>query len=237
MALLVGAWGAVATFIGPYFGWHPTSRNTWAWITQNWLLHLIPGAVAVAAGLMLLAMMPARRMGTSRPLVLPAVLLMAAGAWFVIGPLAWPTFHSGPAFEPLVSAGRNLVNQACASMAPGLILAALGGMALKAGIARPAVAVEDVGPAAYGGEVGNDTGTMAREDAALAEREGAARGDTRMMERDRLARDEGMAMRSREGEGVGMTGRDETAMAQGDTLAGGDGMAPDTPVGRQGRRL
>jgi len=91
---------------------------------------------------MLLAMGPARRSVRGGAFMLPALLLLAAGAWFVIGPVAWPTFHSGPAFHPVASASRNLLNVACASYAPGLVLAMLGGMALKAGMV-PALPVED----------------------------------------------------------------------------------------------
>ncbi len=145
-AVLVGAWGALAGYVGPYFGWHPTAATTWDANLQNGLLHLAPGAAAFAAGLMLLALGPARRGARGGSLALPALLLLAAGAWFVIGPVAWPTFESGPAFAPALSAGRNLLNQACSSLAPGLVLAALGGMALKAAMARPVVTEEVAEP-------------------------------------------------------------------------------------------
>lgn len=141
-ALIVGAWGALDGYVGPYFGFRPVANQVWVGNWQNGLLHLAPGAVAAAAGLMLLAMGPARRSVRGGALVLPAVLLLAAGAWFVIGPVAWPTFQSGPAFQPVLSASRNLLNVACASYAPGLVIVMLGGMALKAG-SVPAVPVTD----------------------------------------------------------------------------------------------
>lgn len=142
LAVIVGAWGAVAGYIGPYFGFRPVHAQVWVGSWQNGLLHLAPGAVAAAAGLMLLAMGPARRSVRGGAFLLPALLLLAAGAWFVIGPVAWPTFHSGAAFNPAASATRNLLNVACASYAPGLVLVMLGGMALKAGMV-PAVPVDD----------------------------------------------------------------------------------------------
>lgn len=141
-ALIVGAWGALAGYIGPYFAFRPVNTHVWVASWQNGLLHLLPGAAAAAAGLMLLAMGPARRSVRGGAFMLPAVLLLAAGAWFVIGPVAWPTFESGPAFHPVLSATRNLLNVACSSYAPGLVIAALGGMALKAALV-PAVPVED----------------------------------------------------------------------------------------------
>lgn len=141
-ALIVGAWGALAGYIGPYFDFRPVDANVWVGSWENGVLHLLPGAVAAAAGLMLMAMGPARRSVRGGAFLLPALLLLAAGAWFVIGPVAWPTFHSGAAFEPTATATRNLLNVACASYAPGLVLVMLGGMALKAGMV-PGVMVED----------------------------------------------------------------------------------------------
>lgn len=160
-ALLVGAWGAVAGYVGPYFGFDPVARAVWVANLQNGLLHLLPGAVAAAAGLMLLAMGPARRSVRGGAFMLPAMLLLAAGAWFVIGPIAWPTFETGPAFTPVLGASRALLDVACSSYAPGLAIVMLGGMALKAGLV-PAVPVEDpytpaeadaVAPAVPGGGV------------------------------------------------------------------------------------
>lgn len=141
-ALVVGAWGALAGYVGPYFAFRPVATNVWVGNWQNGLLHLAPGAVAAAAGLMLLAMGPARRSVRGGAFLLPGLLLVLAGAWFVIGPVAWPTFHSGPAFNPVLNANRNLLDVACASYGPGVVLAMLGGMALKAGLV-PAVPVTD----------------------------------------------------------------------------------------------
>jgi hypothetical protein len=147
LAALVGAWGALSVFVGPIFGYQPTSTSSWDWTTQNGLLHLIPGAVGVGAGLLILASSPARDRIGRGPLGLGALLLIAAGAWFVLGPVAWPIFGTGPAFATGVGAKTNFINQLGSSLGPGLLLAILGGMATKAGIARPAVALGDEVPA------------------------------------------------------------------------------------------
>src|SRR5439155_22966028 len=95
LSALVGAWGGICVFVGPYFNYRPTSATTWQWTTNNWLLHLLPGAVAVAAGLVIMTLSPVRRAGGTRGgLGLPALLLAAAGGWFVIGPAPWPTCPS-----------------------------------------------------------------------------------------------------------------------------------------------
>lgn len=147
-AVLVGAWAAVCVYVGPYFGFRPTTHGTWAWTLDNGLLHLLPGAVAVVAGLVLMAFGPARRRVSGGAFTVPALALMAAGAWLVVGPPAWPTFESGAVFATGVSATRNLLDVACSSLAPGLVLAMLGGMAWKAATVRP-VAIG--GPTPSGG--------------------------------------------------------------------------------------
>lgn len=139
-AVLVGIWGGIAGYVGPYFGYRPTSATAWDWNTQNGLLHLAPGALAVLAGLLLLSVGPARGGGRRAALVLPAVLLAVAGAWFVVGPAAWPVFESGPAFAPVLGAGTSLLDRAGSSLAPGLALVLLAGMALKASLVRPPAA-------------------------------------------------------------------------------------------------
>jgi hypothetical protein len=142
LSALVGAWGAICVFVGPYFNYRPTSATTWQWTTNNWLLHLLPGAVAVAAGLMILILSPVRRPGGVRSaLGLAALLLTASGAWFVIGPALWPTFQSTPAYATGTGTWTSFWNQMGANLGPGLLLAFFGGMALKASIARPTVAV------------------------------------------------------------------------------------------------
>lgn len=136
-ALLIGVWGAIAGYIGPYFNFDPTATQVWDGNIQNGLLHLAPGGLAVLAALMLLATTAGGRGARLGGLGLPGILLVLAGAWFVIGPTAWPMFEGGPAFLTAPDAGTNLMNFAGASLAPGVALAALGGMAMKAAVARP----------------------------------------------------------------------------------------------------
>jgi hypothetical protein len=153
LSALVGAWGAISVFVGPEFGYRPTSAAAWDWIMQSWLLHLVPGAVAVAAGLMIMSLTPSRRAGTGAGggIGMSALLLIAAGAWFVIGPALWPTFESSPAFVVNTSAGTSFINQLGSSLGPGLLLALLGGMAFKAVIARPSVALDEAPTAPVAG--------------------------------------------------------------------------------------
>ncbi|HET6964860.1 MAG TPA: hypothetical protein VFH58_08810 [Acidimicrobiales bacterium] len=213
-AIIVGAWGALAGYVGPYFAFRPVAPHTWVGSWQNGLLHLLPGAVAAAAGLMLLAMGPARRSVRGGALLLPAVLLLAAGAWFVIGPVAWPTFESGPAFNPVLSATRNLLNVACASFAPGLVLVMLGGMALKAGSVRAVPVGDPYTPA---------EAVVPAERDRLAEREG-----TGMTERDRLAEREGVGRMAEAEAARPGAGEETTAMER--PVSGTDPTVAEGPM-------
>jgi hypothetical protein len=139
LALLVGIWAAIAVYVGPYFGYRPTSTAVWTWNTQNWLLHLAPGAAAAVAGLLLLAVGPARRMALGGAVTLPALLLLLAGAWLVIGAAAWPLIESGPAFHAATTSMGAFLYRVGTTLGPGVVLTMLGGMALKAGLARPVV--------------------------------------------------------------------------------------------------
>jgi len=111
----------------------------WTWNTQNWLLHLAPGAAAGVAGLLLLAVGPARRMVLGGAITMPALLLLLAGGWLVVGPAAWPLIESGPAFNSATTSMGSFLYQIGTTLGPGVVLTMLGGMALKAGLARPVV--------------------------------------------------------------------------------------------------
>ena len=58
LVILLGAWAALVAFIGPSFDYQATSTSSWRWTTTNWLLHLVPGAVAFAGGFLILALWP-----------------------------------------------------------------------------------------------------------------------------------------------------------------------------------
>lgn len=80
LLLLLGAWGALVPFVGPHFGYAYTPNATWTMTSGRLWLDVLPGAVAVLGGLVMMA-------SAHRALGLWAGWLAAvAGAWFVIGP-------------------------------------------------------------------------------------------------------------------------------------------------------
>lgn len=84
LLVLLGAWGALIPFVGPYFHYAYTPDHAWAYTSGRLWLEIVPGAAAAAGGLILLwsALRPTAMFG--------AGLAAAGGAWFIIGPLLHP---------------------------------------------------------------------------------------------------------------------------------------------------
>ncbi len=82
MLIILGLWSALIPFVGPYFnfGYIPSPDQAWKWTTARGVFEVLPGAVAVIAGVLLLV-------SASRALTLFAAWIAAlAGAWLVISP-------------------------------------------------------------------------------------------------------------------------------------------------------
>lgn len=86
LLVLLGAWGGLIPFIGPYFHFAYTPGHPWVYTTGRFWLEILPAAVTVIGGLIML-------MTASRPLAhFGGLLAAAAGAWFVMGGLAGPVW-------------------------------------------------------------------------------------------------------------------------------------------------
>jgi large conductance mechanosensitive channel len=80
MLVLLGAWGALIPFIGPYFQFAYTPGTVWVYTPARLWLEIIPGVATAAGGLILLG-------SANRALAAFGAWLAAlAGAWFVLGP-------------------------------------------------------------------------------------------------------------------------------------------------------
>jgi hypothetical protein len=76
---LLGIWGGLIPFVGPYFGYAYTPDTTWTYSTGRLWLEILPGAAALLGGLLLIVTR-SRHIG-----LFAAFLGIAAGAWFAIG--------------------------------------------------------------------------------------------------------------------------------------------------------
>ena len=79
LLILLGAWGALIPFVGPYFDFAFTPDQEWTWTTARGWLEVLPGAATVIGGLLLLG---SRNRATA---MLGGWLTVLAGAWFVVG--------------------------------------------------------------------------------------------------------------------------------------------------------
>ena len=79
LLIVLGVWGALIPFVGPYFDFAYSPEQPWVWTEARGWLEVLPGIVAVVGGLLLLS---SRNRATA---MLGGWLGVIAGAWFVVG--------------------------------------------------------------------------------------------------------------------------------------------------------
>lgn len=79
LLVLLGLWGGLIPFIGPYFGLSLGPDEAWTWTEGRLLLSVLPAAAVVLGGLVLL------KSATRGTGVVGSWLAIAGGAWFVAG--------------------------------------------------------------------------------------------------------------------------------------------------------
>jgi hypothetical protein len=139
LLVLLGAWGALIPFVGPYFGYAYTPDKAWAYTSGRLVLSVLPGAAVFLGGLLVLASEGAAAIG--------GFFAAVGGAWFVVGAEVMavaarggsygpgsPVVTSGPAFAP---ATTRLLEHIGFYSGLGVVIVFLGALALgKAVIAR-----------------------------------------------------------------------------------------------------
>jgi hypothetical protein len=122
--MLLGAWGALAPFIGHSFGYGYTPDDTWSWTAARGWLEVLPGAVAFGGGLVVTA--TAHRVSAT----FGGWLAAAAGAWFVLGTVITPWWNAGFIGTPSGSADRMVLEQVGMFSGLGVVIVCLAGIAL-----------------------------------------------------------------------------------------------------------
>ena len=136
-ALMIAAWGGLVPFLGPAIRFSGDGTPSWYWDAPHALLWLVPGAVAFVAAAAVLGFVPTTRRGRGRVSTAAAGFAMAVcGAWFVVGPLAWPVLKSSAGVFVPASPLRELDYQIIYSLGPGMLLLLIGGMVIGWGLRR-----------------------------------------------------------------------------------------------------
>lgn len=107
LLLLLGIWGALIPFVGPYFNYAYTPNSAWTWTAGRFWLELLPGVAAAVAGLMLMVTAN-RSVG-----VFAGWLASLAGGWFIVGPVLGRLWNGaeGAAGSPAGGTGRQVWEQ------------------------------------------------------------------------------------------------------------------------------
>ena len=130
VAVLTSLWGGIVPYVGPIFGYSGDGSGAWHWSLPHGVLALAPGAVGVLLGLFLIAESRGIVVGRGRvSLATASTLLMLCGAWFAIGPLAWPVISSGGSYFVASTHLRVLSYELGYSIGTGLVLVACGAFA------------------------------------------------------------------------------------------------------------
>ena len=89
LLILLGAWGGLIPFIGPYFHYAYGPDKAWQYSTGRLWLEILPGAVTVLGGLIVLG-------SARRPMALFGAFAAAlAGGWFIAGNLVSTLWNGG----------------------------------------------------------------------------------------------------------------------------------------------
>ncbi|HEY7920243.1 MAG TPA: hypothetical protein VIE45_11345 [Streptosporangiaceae bacterium] len=88
LLVLLGAWGGLIAFVGPYFHFAYTPGTAWTYTSGRLWLEILPGIATALGGLILLA-------SRVRPVaILGAWVAALGGAWFAVGRVLSPLWNA-----------------------------------------------------------------------------------------------------------------------------------------------
>ncbi len=131
VTILAAAWGGLVAFIGPTFGFSGDGTGSWHWSLTHAVVGLIPGAVAVIMGFVILGETRSVPFGRGRVgLATAGTIAGLCGAWLTVGPFAWPVADNTGSYFVVASPLRGLAYLIGYALGPGLIVTAGGAFAL-----------------------------------------------------------------------------------------------------------
>jgi hypothetical protein len=136
LIVLLGIWGALIPFVGPYFDYSFGVNSAWHYTTDRLWLDILPGAAAVFGGVLL--MLAATRMAGA----VGGWLALLAGAWYAVGPpvsLTWE-HGQGPIGRPLFGSTRQMLELVGYFYGLGVLIVALAAFSIGRFASRPRLA-------------------------------------------------------------------------------------------------
>ncbi len=137
LLLILGAWGALIPFIGPYFHFASEPGQAWVWSTARAWLEVFPGAITALGGFLLLIS------GNRATAMFGGWLTVIAGTWFVVGRTLAPTLRLGDTGQPIAATdARRAVIEIASFSGLGVLIVFVGGAVLARVTIRTARDVE-----------------------------------------------------------------------------------------------
>ncbi|WKG06064.1 hypothetical protein [Mycolicibacterium sp. HK-90] len=125
LLVLLGIWGALIPFVGPYFDFAFTPDQAWVWTSARGWLEVVPGAVTALGGLLLMGS------GNRATAHFGAWLAVLGGAWFVIGRALAGPLGIGDAGMPIaVTDAKRITLELAYFSGLGALIVFLGAMAV-----------------------------------------------------------------------------------------------------------
>jgi hypothetical protein len=127
-ALVVSAWGGLAPFIGPRFGYAGVGGGSFQWSLARAVLSVLPAVVGVAGALLVLGASGSWRLREGRASMrLGGLLALLSGAWFALGWAAWGPIH-GASYLAGGTALRRFSYVVGIAVGPGVLIVAFGAL-------------------------------------------------------------------------------------------------------------
>jgi hypothetical protein len=125
LLMILGVWGALIPFIGPYFHFAYTPNQPWAWSTARAWLEVFPGVTTAVGGFLLLIS------GNRATAMFGGWLTVIAGAWFVVGRTLASPLRLGDVGQPIAATdAKRAVLEIAYFSGLGALIVFLGGAVL-----------------------------------------------------------------------------------------------------------
>jgi hypothetical protein len=125
LLVILGFWGALIPFIGPYFHFAYSPDQPWAWSTARAWLEVFPGAITALGGFLVLIS------GNRATAMFGSWLAVIAGAWFVVGRTLASLLGIGDVGHPIAATdAKRAALEICYFSGLGALIVFLAGAAL-----------------------------------------------------------------------------------------------------------